>query len=63
MSSSTADGNGLMAITKEEGVKDLLPMKVRANFARALLAEREAGHTTPEAEQYLDLAVAEEASA
>lgn len=44
-------------IVKEEGVKDLTPMQVKLNFAKALKCEREAGHTTPEAETYLQKAL------
>lgn len=47
------------AIMHEDGVKDLrgLGLKVVAAFAKALFTEREAGKTTPEAEELLERAV------
>ena len=42
---------------KLEGVKDLRPMKVRGNFAKALMLEDQAGKTTPEAEAALEEAI------
>jgi hypothetical protein len=50
----------LSAIISEEGVSDLKAkygLKCAACFARALLLEREAGHTTPEALEQLDMAL------
>ena len=49
---------GLMDIIKEEGVRDLLPMKCKANFGRALLYEK-AGDNE-QAEFFLDEAIKEE---
>jgi hypothetical protein len=46
-----------MDFYKQEGVKDLKPMKARGLFARALMIEEEAGKTTPEAEEQLNLAI------
>jgi len=50
--------NSLIEICQEDGVRDITPYKARAYFARALSLEREAGHTTPEAERNLELAIA-----
>ncbi len=50
--------NSLVLICKEDGVWDLTPYKAKAAFARALQLERIAGETTPEAEKYLNDAVA-----
>jgi hypothetical protein len=47
----------VMDFYKQEGVRDLKPMKVRGYFAKALAAEANAGHTTPEAENLLDEAI------
>ena len=47
----------IMSYYKLEGVKDLKPMKARAHFAKALMLEDEAGKTTLEAEEQLDLAI------
>ena len=56
------NGNvGLMDVTKEDGVHDLQPMKARAEFARALLAER-AGKFA-EALVHLDNAIQAQAEA
>lgn len=46
-----------MDFYKLPGVRDLTPMKARGNFAKALATEANAGHTTPEAEAQLNLAV------
>ena len=47
----------LLEIVKEVGVKDL-PTGAKSSFARAIKAERVAGETTPEAEQFLLDAIA-----
>ena len=44
-------------IAMEPGVKDLTPLSARLYFAKALFAEREAGHTTQEALDYLAKAI------
>ena len=46
----------VITISQEPGVKDL-PLRVRAKFAKALLAERQAGQTTPEALVLLEDAI------
>lgn len=56
------NGMSLLDFTKQDGVGDL-PMKIRAAFGRALMTEAEAGHTTEEAMQHLNDAVAAEAAA
>jgi hypothetical protein len=69
MSNSTAapasikkvNGMTLLDFSKMEGVGDL-PMRVRAAFGRALMAEAEAGYTTEEAYKHLEDAVAAETS-
>ena len=43
---------------KQPGVVDLMPLKKRLHFAKALMIEDEAGGTTPEAEEQLNLALA-----
>lgn len=48
-----------MHFYREEGVKDIEPMKARGYFAKALAAEANAGKTTPEAEQFLEDAIRE----
>ena len=48
-----------MSFYREEGVKDITPMKARGYFAKALAAEANAGKCTPEAEQLLEAAVRE----
>jgi hypothetical protein len=58
---STKENGQILNISREAGVGDL-PMRVRSKFARALLLEREAGHTTPEALAKLDEAVHAEES-
>lgn len=55
------NGLTLLDFSKMDGVGDL-PMRVRAAFGRALMAEAEAGHTTEEAYKHLEDAVAAEAS-
>jgi len=56
------NGNvGLMAVTKEDGVHDLQPMKARAEFARALLAERNGDEA--KALEHLELAIQAQAEA
>lgn len=52
--------SALVDVTKENGVKDL-PLNIRRWFAKAIPTEREAGHTTPEAEEYLQKAIDAEA--
>lgn len=50
----------LVLAMKQPGIEDLKGkggMKCCAAFARAWMAEQEAGHTTPEAEQYLEEAI------
>jgi len=47
-----------MDFYKLPGVKDIHPMKARGAFAKALALEANAGETTPEAEEQLDLAIA-----
>ena len=42
---------------KQDGVKDISPMKARGFFCQALAVEANAGHTTPEAEALLDKAI------
>jgi hypothetical protein len=42
---------------REDGVKDIVPMKARGLFAKALMLEANAGETTPEAEAELDKAI------
>jgi hypothetical protein len=42
---------------KLDGVRDLKPMRARGLFAKSLMLEFEAGKTTPEAEECLELAV------
>lgn len=49
--------NKIMYYYKLEGVKDIEPMKARGMFAKALMLEDEAGHTTPEAEELLEAAI------
>ena len=44
----------LKSYYKREGVGDLVPMKTRASFARALKMEDEAGKCTPEAMEQVD---------
>lgn len=48
-----------MSFYREDGVRDIEPMKARGYFAKALAAEANAGKTTPEAEQLLDEAIRE----
>jgi hypothetical protein len=48
-----------MDFYREEGVKDITPMRARGFFAKALAAEANAGKTTPEAEALLDEAIKE----
>jgi hypothetical protein len=48
----------IMHYYKLDGVRDLEPMKARGMFAKALMVEDAAGHTTPEAEELLDMAIA-----
>ena len=50
----------VMTVSREDGVKDL-PLKAKAKFSKALLAERDASHTTPVALSFLDEAVLAEA--
>ena len=52
----------LLEIVKEDGVSDL-PSGSKSQFARAIKEERKAGHTTPEAENFLELAIEKEAEA
>ena len=44
-------------IAMEPGVRDITPLSARLYFAKALFAEREAGRTTPQAEEYLAKAI------
>jgi len=46
-----------MDFIKLPGVRDLEPLKARGMFAKALAAEANAGHTTPEAEGFLEEAI------
>jgi len=55
---TTKSSKELIATAQSEGVKDL-PLKVRAPFARAILAEQRGDHD--EAERQLQLAVEAEA--
>lgn len=50
-------GKAIMAYYRQKGVRDLKPMKARAQFAKALMIENVAGKTTPEAEEALELAI------
>lgn len=50
-------GKKITDFYKLEGVKDIQPMKARGLFAKALMLEHNAGHTTPEAEEALDEAI------
>lgn len=47
----------IMDYYKQEGVRDLMPMKTRGLFSKALMAEDKAGKTTPEALALLDQAI------
>jgi hypothetical protein len=47
----------IMDYYRRDGVKDLVPMKARGLFAKALYLENIAGETTPEAEELLELAI------
>jgi len=55
----TADYTNLQKIMHEPGVEDLRPLglAIIGAFARAIKAEREAGLTTPEAEEQLAKAI------
>ena len=55
------DPNLVTDIIKEVGVADL-PFAVKSYFAKALRLEREAGHTTPEALEALEKAIANESN-
>ena len=48
---------GVKDFYKQDGVKDIQPMKARGLFCQALVAESNAGHTTPEALVLLDKAI------
>ncbi len=48
----------LLQVAKLQGIRDIVPIKARAKFAKALMIEDEAGHTTAECDALLQEAIA-----